>query len=160
MNFVLYTWGSILFQVYPLNVSQMNHVTQTDWSKKEIAGAASYREWVGENDEEIHLQGKVFPKYFAREMRRRRGSPIPGSSGGLGHLDVMDNMRRLGQAHALVRGDGWHHGWFVLERLQRSHTFLDESGIGQQIEFDATFQRVPVPDDPAAYFKEFWANLV
>lgn len=149
-GYVLYTWGSVTFETYPLNVHQVSHVTQTDWARKEIAGAASYREWVGEEDEEFHLQGYVFPHHFARH-----GIP----RGGLDHLNVMDNMRRLGQAHVLMRGDGWHHGWFVIERLTRGHEFLGLEGVGQRISFEVSFQRVPVPSDPADFFPAFWSGI-
>lgn len=161
-NWTLMTWGSISFQVFPLNYDEMNHNTASDWARKEIAGAAVYREWVGENDEEIQLRGKVFPYFFAAHKRQRinRGTVLqtPTDDSGLSHLDVMDNMRRLGQAHALTTGDGWHLGWFVIEKLTRAHTHIGVTGIGQQIQFDATFQRVPVPNDPAAYFTRFWGQ--
>jgi phage protein U len=158
-NFTLFVWGSVLFKVYPLNILQVEHHTETDWSKKEIAGAASYREWVGENDENITLTGKVFPHYMARRMKRP-GNPTDPAVGGLRALDMLDNMRRLGQAHTLVRGDGWHFGWFVIENMRRGHTELHLDGIGQQIDFTASFQRVPVPNDPAAYFQTLWSGTV
>jgi phage protein U len=169
-NWVLFQWGPIQFQVYPFNVNSMSHATGADWAKKEIAGAAQYREWVGEGDETITLKGKVFPHFFARQMRARKikdslsnGSGSLNrdtgllqehtgqyqSSGGLSHLDLIDNMRRLGQAHILIRGDGWHFGWFVIEELNRGHSLIAQDGIGQQIEFEAKFQRVPIPNDPA-----------
>jgi len=175
-NWVLFQWGPIQFQVFPLNVSDMSHASAADWAKKEIAGAAMYREWVGEGDEQITLKGKVFPHYFARQMRggnfmkKTIDTPVFGddpsidpttgrlnehsgggfpSSGGLFHLDVLDNMRRLGQAHILVRGDGWHFGWYIIETLMRGHTLIANDGIGQQIDFQASFQRVPIPNDGA-----------
>lgn len=169
-NWVLFQWGPIQFQVFPFNVNQMSHATGADWAKKEIAGAAMYREWVGEGDEQITLKGKVFPHYFARKERQRniRHAVLSGdtgfdpntgllrehtgnfpSSGGLFHLDVLDNMRRLGQAHILIRGDGWHFGWFIIETLQRGHSLIASDGIGQMIEFEASFQRVPIPNDGA-----------
>lgn len=184
-GYVLYTWGVLPFETYPLNINEAQHVTGTDWARKEIAGAAIYREWVGENDEELHLRGRVFPHYFAHHARRtvqnrtrfgdigaakpqQFGGRLVSStdmpfvnptSGGLGHLDVMDNMRRLGQAHVLTRGDGWHMGWYVVEKLVRSHTNIWLDGIGQQIEFEVTFQRVPVIDDAEAYFPAFWGAI-
>jgi len=179
-NFVLFQWGPIQFQVFPFNVDNYSHHTGADWAKKEIAGAAMHREWVGEADENITLKGKIFPHYFASMMRNSRdsltgekrdiriptsgGQPVLGeytrllqehspgrypSSGGLSHLDVLDNMRRLGQAHILIRGDGWHFGWFIIESMNRGHSFLAADGVGQQVEFEAQFQRVPVPNDPA-----------
>jgi len=141
-NWVLFQWGPIQFQVFPFNVDNYAHHTGADWAKKEIAGAAMYREWVGEADEIITLKGKVFPHYFARKMNTKTADrnaieqPVRGdepiidpntgrlvehvgggspSAGGLFHLDVLDNMRRLAQAHILIRGDGWHYGWFIVE---------------------------------------------
>jgi phage protein U len=171
-GWTLFTWGSIPFEVYPLNVTEMQHVTETDWARKEIAGAAIHHEWVGENDEEIHLRGRVFPHFFsvastgrlngARQDFSNKSQDRPyanPSSGGLGHLDVMDNMRRLGQVHALVRGDGWHYGWFAIHRLMRGHSNIERDGVGQMIEFEAAFKRFPIPNDPAAYFPAFWGQV-
>jgi uncharacterized protein len=179
-NPVLFQWGPIQFQVFPLSVNDYAHHTASEWAKKEIAGAALYREWVGEGEEMITVKGRVFPHWFARQMRRsvdpntgrRRDirQPVYDSSGasidpetamlreqtggfpsagGLMHLDVLDNMRRLGQAHILIRGDGWHFGWYVIENLNRAHSHIHRDGIGQQIDFEAQFQRVPIPNDPA-----------
>ena len=177
-NFVMFQWGPVQFQVFPVNVDNYSHHTGADWAKKEIAGAAMYREWVGESDEQITLKGKVFPHFFARKSRERGiQNEVEGpaatlnsstgmlqefsnggfpSSGGLYQLDTLDNMRRLGQAHALVRGDGWHYGWFIIETLNRGHSFLAADGIGQQIEFEAAFQRVPIPNDPAGNISQMW----
>ena len=181
-NWVLFQWGPIQFQVFPFNVDNYAHHTGADWAKKEIAGAAMYREWVGEADEQITLKGKVFPHYFARHMsgsthRQQIELPVIGEdpaidpvtgrlalhvgggspqSGGLFHLDVLDNMRRLGQAHILIRGDGWHFGWYIIEAMNRGHTMLAGDGVGQMIEFEAQFQRVPVPNDPASNSAQLW----
>jgi phage protein U len=142
MNSTLYQFGLVQFTVYPLNVSDVTHITQTDWARKEIAGSAIFREWVGEGDEEISLKGKVFPHFFSMQMAN--GAMSGGN--GMGHLDLLDEMRRYGQAHLLMRGDGIKLGWFVIEKLSRGHTHLGGQGVGQQVDFDATFQRVPVPD--------------
>jgi phage protein U len=177
-NYVLFQWGPIQFQVFPFNIGEYSHTTAADWAKKEIAGAAMYREWVGENDEAITVKGKLFPHYFARKSRERGlRDPVLGpqgeigesgllrehtggypSAGGLFHLDVLDNMRRLGQAHILMRGDGWHFGWFIIDTLQRGHTYLASDGVGQMIEFEAQFQRVPIPNDPSENFAQLFGT--
>lgn len=158
MPLPLYQWGAIQFLVYPVNVNEVDHITATDWARKEIAGAAIHREWVGEGDEEIHLRGKLYPHFFAMHRASSQSLSGPSSSApetrdasGMNTMDLMNNMRRLGQAHMLIRGDGTKFGWFVLERLSRGHSYLGMEGIGQQIAFEATFQRVPVPEDPGLY---------
>ena len=81
----LMQWGpSIQFLVQPLNFHEMDHETETDWAKKEIAGAAIYREWVGENDEVIHLRGKLFPYRV----------------GGMSEIETFDSQRRAGLAES------------------------------------------------------------
>jgi len=182
LNWVLFQWGPIQFQVYPLSIDDYSHASASDWAKKEIAGAAMYREWVGEQDEIITVKGRVFPHYFARQQRQRnindrveqgdRASLDPAnqllrpgsnanypSAGGLFHLDVIDNMRRLGQSHILIRGDGWHYGWFIIERLNRGHRHIAKDGIGQMIEFEAMFQRVPIPNDGADNITQMWSSV-
>lgn len=149
-NSVLYQFGLIQFQIYPLNVGEVTHMTQTDWARKEIAGSAIFREWVGEGDEEISLRGKVFPLWLAQHQSLKQ-TPGENRDSGMGHLDLLDEYRRYGTSHLLMRGDGVKLGWFVIERLSRGHSHLDDRGVGQQIDFDATFQRVPVPDNSLYY---------
>jgi phage protein U len=107
----------------------MDHATATDWARKEIAGAPIHREYVGENDEEVHLRGAVFPYSF----------------GGLGPLEYMNDQRLRGNIHILMRGDGVYMGWFALEKLVRQHKFIASSGVGKRIDFNAAFVRMPIP---------------
>lgn len=137
----LFMWGQLQFQVHPLNIHETDHSTATDWAKKEIAGAAIYREWVGENDEEIYFRGRLFPFRI----------------GGLENLEVLEAMRRKGVAALLMRGDGVRLGWFVCERLVRAGTFLASDGIGQVINFEAILVRVPIP--PAEEEFPVWFDL-
>lgn len=127
---MLYSFGQIQFDISPLNVHETDHTTATDWARKEIAGAGVYREWVGEGDEEIVLRGRIFPHTL----------------GGLTELELIDSFRRAGQAEQLQRGDGKVLGWYVIERFSCTHRFLGVEGIGQMIQFEATFMRCPVPD--------------
>lgn len=134
-NSTLYQWGPrIQFQVFPLNVYEFDHETDTDWAQKEIAGAAIYREWVGENDENLYFRGKLFPYRI----------------GGVNEIEVFEATRRAGLAQKLTRGSNptYALGWYVCEKLVRSNTFLSGEGVGQQIAFEAQLTRVPTPQDP------------
>jgi hypothetical protein len=135
----LYSWGTIQFVVQPLNLHEADHETSTDWAHKEIAGAAIYREWVGENDETLYVRGRVFPYRI----------------GGFDDLQRFDMERRAGNHHPLIRGDGSFLGLYVCEKMVRSHTYLSGEGIGQQVAFEAVMVRVPMPD-PASYVTAVW----
>jgi phage protein U len=139
----LMSWGPIIFQVWPLNYDSMDHETATDWAHKEIAGAAVYREWVGEEDETRLLRGSIFPYRI----------------GGMSQIEKFDQYRRGGIANLLVGGDGRNLGWFVCEKLSRQHTFISAEGIGQQIQFEASMARVPVPE-PADFFAMIWGQAI
>ena len=140
---VLYEWGTLQFTVWPLNIHEVDHETDTDWAQKEIAGSAIFREWVGENNESLYLRGKIFPYRV----------------GGMSELELLEAARRRGMAQAMIRGGrttGTHLGWYVVEKLVRTHTFLSAEGVGQQIAFEAIFTRVPVPDDPANQYRQLF----
>lgn len=129
---LLYRWGpKIEFRTWPMNIFELDHDSDTDWALKEIAGAAIYREWVGENDETIYFRGKLFPYRI----------------GGMNEIEIFEANRRAGIAQMLIRGGNPSTilGWFVCEKLVRSHTFLSSEGIGQQIAFEAQLARVPTP---------------
>ena len=131
---VLFLWGPrIEFRVWPMNIHEYDHESDTDWAQKEIAGAAIYREWVGENDEVLYLRGRLFPYRI----------------GGVPQIEVLGN-RRAGLAQLLMRGANptTKLGWFVCEKLVRANTFLSGEGLGQQINFEAQMARVPTPQDP------------
>jgi phage protein U len=137
---LLMFWGPCQFQVFPLNYEELEHETETEWAPKEIAGAALYREWVGENDETITLRGKIFP--YTR-------------IGGLYEIEYLEAMRRAGHCDLIGRADGYIHGWFVCERLSREHTAIFRTGVGQQVEFEATFKRAPVPNQDGQFPRLF-----
>lgn len=140
----LMQWGpAIQFEVWPLNYHEMDHETATDWAHKEIAGAAVYREWVGENDELIFLRGRVYPYRL----------------GGMSECDMIESQRRGGIANPLIRGDGRTLGWFVVEKFIRSHVFISSEGVGRMISFEASFARVPVPDN-TSYFASVWQTII
>lgn len=141
-NSVLYQWGPLQFMVRPMNVHEVDHETDTDWATKEIAGAAIYREWVGENDEVLYFRGRLFPYRI----------------GGMSEIEIFEANRRAGIAQLLVRGGnpGDKLGWYVCEKLVRAHTFLSAEGVGQQIAFETQLARIPTP----AYQETFYSQNV
>ncbi len=137
----LMQWGMLQFTVQTFNTHEYDHESATDWAQKEIAGAAIYREWVGENDETLLVRGRLFPYRL----------------GGMARLEEFESQRRRGLANMLVRGTNPAEvlGWFVVERLVRSHTSLSSEGVGRMINFEAVFVRVPVPSG-VEYMPQLW----
>jgi uncharacterized protein len=142
-NVMLYSWGPLQFQVWPLNIHEVEHQTASDWAKKEIVGAAIYREWVGEGDDTISVRGRLFPYRI----------------GGLRNLEALETMRRDGITALMVRGDGAVFGWYILEKLARQHHFLGVEGVGKQLDFEAMFVRAPSPD-PSEQYPILWRSVL
>jgi hypothetical protein len=142
LNSILYQWGPLQWTVQPFNTNAVDHESSTDWAHKEIAGAAIYREWVGENDEILYMRGLLFPYRV----------------GGFMELYVLEGMRRQGIVSMMVRGDGEILGWFALEKLVRAHEEFSAEGVGQQIHFEAVFARLPVPA-AEQYFNSYWRTV-
>jgi phage protein U len=141
VNSTLFQFGPVKFQVSPLNVHAYEHVTTTEYARKQVLDSIPMREWVGEGDTEIILNGMVFEKR------------IPG---GVAGLEFLDATRLRGIAQTLIRGDsmsgGTMLGWFVCEHLERKHSFLSSDGVGKVIAWQAFLSRCDQPDPENYYF--------
>lgn len=139
-NHTLFQFGAVQFKVWPLNVHAYDHITGSEYARKMVMNSIPQREWVGESDHEIILNGMVF---------ERR---IPG---GVASLEYLEAARFGGIAQTLIRGNslsgGTALGWFVCEHLERKHTSIGGDGIGKVIAWQAHFSRADQPD-PANYF--------
>jgi phage protein U len=133
----LYQFGPVKFEVLPFNVGEVEHVTGTEYARKLVIDALPQREWVGESDEEITLNGFIYPRRI----------------GGFANLEQLDATRLAGIAQTLIRGSlhAQNLGWFVCEHLERKSSFLSGDGIGQVIHWQATFARCDIPQ-AATYF--------
>lgn len=142
----LMTWGPLRFDVAPLNVHEFDHATSTDWARHEVLGAPIQREHTGTGDEELTLRGRIFPTFF-----RMNGRPD-----GMSELEAVDVFREMGFPWQMIRGDGWVLGWYVLERLNRGHAFLDPQGRGKIVSFEGHFARFAGAPDAANYYQQLF----
>ncbi|MCZ4272469.1 phage tail protein [Maritalea porphyrae] len=126
---VLYQMGALQFTVAPINADKVAHKLKTDFARKAVFGGRKPSEHTGEGDETIEFSGKVFPSHL----------------GGEPEMDLMNEMRRAGVPHFLMRGDGRPMGWFEIDELDFNHTHLQSKGVGRVIEIRMTCTRVDAP---------------
>lgn len=126
---MLYQFGSVTFEVWPVNAEQVNHETGYDFVAKDVMGAMRPREAMGVGDEFFDISGRLFPEKF----------------GGLGTMDTLQSMCASGSAHILVRGDGRNLGWYMIEKIREKSSYLDSEGVGKLIDFDINLVRAPRP---------------
>lgn len=114
---MLYQLGALTFEVQPFNTHAVDRDSGYDFAAKDIVGAAKPREKVGEADEKLRFECKLYPHRF----------------GGLDELDALDGMRKSGDPQILVRGDGRNMGWFLVEQVHEKAGFLNARGVGREI---------------------------
>ena len=124
---MLYQLGALTFEVQPFNTHEVGRDSGYDFAAKDIVGAQKPREKVGEADEKIRFECKLYPHRF----------------GGLDGLDALDAMRKSGEPQILVRGDGRNMGWFLVEQVREKSGYLNARGVGREIEVTIELVRSP-----------------
>ncbi len=117
---MLYMLGGISFEVMPLNIYEVTHETGADYAAKDVVGAFRPREYMGPADPKLNFKGRLFPHKF----------------GGLPPLTALQAMAVAGIPQMLIRGDGFVFGWYLIEKIEVGHGFIDAAGLGRMIEFD------------------------
>lgn len=128
MTPVLYMLGGIQFNVFPVNISEVEVETGADYAAKDIVGAMRTREFTGVADNKVKFSGTLFPHKF----------------GGMSGLAALQAMAAAGQPQMLIRGDGAVFGWFVIEKVVDKHAFIDVVGVGRMIEFEIELVSSPI----------------
>jgi len=116
----LMTLGGVPFEAYPFNTHEYAESGSVPFVEKAVIGGKPPKEFVGEDNEELTINGKL----------------LPIKLGGLDTLDMVKQMKSSGQPQFLMRGDGKPLGWFVICKLNAKSTYLTDQGIGQVVEFD------------------------
>jgi phage protein U len=131
----LFAIGSVRFEVAPVNVTGFDRETSGRYAEKPVMGRRPPLEFMGEGPETITLPVKLFPYTF----------------GGEGAIGALDGMRSSGNPYYLMRGDGAPLGWFVVDRVRQSDTWLSSTGVGRVIEVTLGLKRSDPPDASGLY---------
>lgn len=134
---MLFMLGYVAFEVYPFNMHELSISGSADYAAKDVIGTRKPREFTGEGDDDISISGRIFPQKF----------------GGMDGLSALGDMMRSGTPQILVRGDGSNFGWWHITKVNEKHTYLDRSGIGKLIEFDATLIRAAGAPSVGSYLR-------
>lgn len=126
---MLFQLGALTLDVFPFNTHGYTRETGADFVKKDVMGAQRPSEFVGEGDESMTFDFRLYPEKL----------------GGLPQLEVLHQMRRSGVAQILVRGDGANLGWFNIERINERSSYLDPSGVGRLVEGSISLSKAPRP---------------
>jgi phage protein U len=151
---MLMSWGPLQFDVVRTNIHEWGRATSADWAKHEVLGAPIQKEFTGPGDDELVLRGRVFPMFIRMHFQ---GPQQAGANPGLTELELIQTYQDAGVPQMMVRGDGVVMGWYVLERFNQDHSFLDPQGRGKIVGFEAHFSRFPGKPQPEGFFQSLFS---
>lgn len=128
MNPTLFQLGALQFQVWPVNISEVEREVGGDYAAKDLVGSMRSREYMGPADDKIRLGGVLYPHKF----------------GGTPGIQALQVMAEMGVPQMLIRGDGGVFGWYVIEKVTDKHAYIDMVGVGRVIEFEIELVRSPL----------------
>lgn len=139
---MLYALGSVVFEVAPLNVDQVERSSGADFAEKPILGRRPGFEFMGPQAQELTFQGKLFPE----------------AQGGEEEWRELEQIQSTGAAQHLMRGDGLVMGWFLVVGLRETGRFLNGQGVPRMIEFEIRLREGDKP--PAGEYQGAQLGLI
>ena len=118
--------GQFVFSLNTLAYQELQRKTAYRHAANPRVGARDARQFVGPGDDSITLSGLLAPDFM----------------GSLASLDELRNMAELGDAYALVDGEGSVYGAFVIENVSEGQTFHTKEGRPRRVEFSIDLVRV------------------
>lgn len=128
---MLYALGSIVFEVSPLNVDEIERTSGADFAEKPILGRRPGYEFMGESAQELTFRGKLFPEAL----------------GGEAEWKELLQVKSTGGAQHLMRGDGEALGWFLIFSLRETGRNLNAQGVARVIEFEIQLREGDPPPE-------------
>lgn len=111
--------GDYRFQIATAAYQTLQRTTTWRWPTQERMGLHPAPQHVGKGDDTITLAGVILPHF----------------RGGLGQLDAMRAQANPGVPLLLVDGQGYVHGYWVIESVAESQSQHLDNGAPLKIEF-------------------------
>ncbi|RWC91640.1 MAG: phage tail protein [Mesorhizobium sp.] len=124
----LMSLGPVVFDLVT-NLTEHQKKGESAFAKHEVVGSAPIYETMGENEGTFTLTGVIHPAHF----------------GGLGTLATLEAARLAAVPLPLMRGDYTPVGWVLIQGLSELSGYLDEKGVGREVQFSVELLRVGSP---------------
>lgn len=119
-------WGFVLFQANSLLYTELNKSTAYKHAFNDRVGRRSSNQFLGPGDDVITLPGKLAPII----------------TGGRTSLQLLKIQAETGLPYPLIEGNGYAHGFYVLESIDETGKYHLDDGRPRIIDFTAKFKRV------------------
>ena len=123
--------GQFVFSLGTAAYQDLQRQTQWRHPSSSRVGVRPARQYAGQGDDSITLQGLIAPEV----------------SGKIESLDTLREMGDAGSAWPLVEGTGRIYGQYVIEGLTEGQTLHFPDGAPRRIDFSLSLQRID--DDQA-----------
>ncbi len=124
----LMSLGPVIFDLVT-NLTEHNRKAASSFAKHEVVGTSPVYESMGEDEGSFTLTGVIHPAHF----------------GGLGTLGTLEAARLAAIPLPLMRGDFTPLGWVLIQNLTEQSGYLDDKGIGREVQFTVELLRVGSP---------------
>lgn len=124
----LMSLGPVVFDLVT-NLTAHDKKGQSAFAKHEVVGSAPVYEAMGENEGTFSLTGVIHPSHF----------------GGLGTLATLEAARLAAIPLPLMRGDFTPLGWVLIQGINEQSGYLDDKGVGREVQFTVELLRVGSP---------------
>jgi len=125
---MLFGLGAVQIDVYPVSIKTTEYMFGSDYAEKPIVGAMQPLEWMGPKNGTVTLSCALFPQKF----------------GGLSSLMILQGLAIAGIPQMLIRGDGMVLGFWVIDQVSDSHTYIDRAGVGRMVEVEINLIQSPM----------------
>ena len=83
------------------------------WASVGRFGRQPAQQFIGKGDETVSFSGVIYPHF----------------RGGLGQIAAMRTLADKGVAVALVDGEGWNWGLYIIAKIKEGQSYIDGTGI-------------------------------
>ena len=123
---MLMTLDQFVFGLSTLAYTELQRQTQWKHRTSSRVGARDARQFTGQGDDTITLNGTLSPEL----------------TGKLASLTELRAMADAGEAYAMVDGAGNVYGAFVIESMNETQTLHFEDGTPRRVDFTVSLARV------------------
>lgn len=118
--------GDFVFELRSAPFQQYRRSTQQRWGANNRIGRRAAQQHIGPGDDTITLSGVLLPELT--------GAPS--------HLERVRDMADSGDSWALIDGDGYLYGKWIIESVDETRTLFFTNGQARRIEFSMSLKRV------------------
>ncbi len=117
--------GGFQFKLDTLAYQKLQRSTKQRWAKKERMGKRSAYQWLGKDDDDFTMNGRL----------------LPGFKGEVSSLDQLRSMADSGEPYMMVSGYGHVFGQQIILSVDDNRDLFFDDGANERFDFSLKLRR-------------------